>query len=188
MRLACLDTKRLEELAHCCQALNRELCACEFYGHGADLARQAREAAEEMAVFCRVMEATRANLNVMKRLRELRTPGVLNTAGSRRGTGRARRAAMGTISSAFDLISGALNADQSALSIVANNVANANTPGYTEEGPQLAGKRSDSDQWRSIRRRSHRDRRLLDAGQCSFCSAGSAAAVGLGIQRPPDCA
>ena len=42
---------------------------------------------------------------------------------------------MGTISSAFDLISGALNADQSALSIVANNVANANTTGYTEETP-----------------------------------------------------
>ena len=42
---------------------------------------------------------------------------------------------MGTISSAFDMISGALNADQSALSIVANNVANANTPGYTEETP-----------------------------------------------------
>ncbi len=42
---------------------------------------------------------------------------------------------MGTISSAFQLISGALDADQSALSIVANNVANANTPGYTEETP-----------------------------------------------------
>jgi flagellar hook-associated protein 1 FlgK len=42
---------------------------------------------------------------------------------------------MGTISSAFDLISGALNADQSALSIVANNVANASTPGYTEQSP-----------------------------------------------------
>jgi len=42
---------------------------------------------------------------------------------------------MGTISSAFDMISGALNADQSALSIVANNVANANTPGYTAETP-----------------------------------------------------
>ena len=40
---------------------------------------------------------------------------------------------MGTISSAFSLMSGALDADQSALSIVANNVANANTPGYTEE-------------------------------------------------------
>ncbi|HWG19005.1 MAG TPA: flagellar hook-associated protein FlgK [Terracidiphilus sp.] len=42
---------------------------------------------------------------------------------------------MGTISSAFSIISGALDADQSALSIVAGNVANANTPGYTEEKP-----------------------------------------------------
>jgi flagellar hook-associated protein 1 FlgK len=42
---------------------------------------------------------------------------------------------MATISTAFHLISGALDADQSALGIVANNVANANTPGYTEETP-----------------------------------------------------
>jgi flagellar hook-associated protein 1 FlgK len=42
---------------------------------------------------------------------------------------------MGTINSAFSVISGALDADQSALSVVANNVANANTPGYTEERP-----------------------------------------------------
>ncbi len=42
---------------------------------------------------------------------------------------------MGTISSAFTLISGALDADQSALNIVAGNVANANTPGYTREVP-----------------------------------------------------
>jgi flagellar hook-associated protein 1 len=42
---------------------------------------------------------------------------------------------MGTINSAFNLISSALDADQSALSITANNVANANTPGYTEETP-----------------------------------------------------
>jgi flagellar hook-associated protein 1 FlgK len=42
---------------------------------------------------------------------------------------------MGTINSAFAIISGALDADQSGLSIVANNVANANTPGYTEETP-----------------------------------------------------
>ena len=40
---------------------------------------------------------------------------------------------MGTISSAFSLITQALNADQSALSIVAINVANANTTGYTRE-------------------------------------------------------
>jgi flagellar hook-associated protein 1 FlgK len=42
---------------------------------------------------------------------------------------------MGTINSAFSLISGALDADQAALSIIANNVANANTPGYTQETP-----------------------------------------------------
>ena len=42
---------------------------------------------------------------------------------------------MGTISSAFNVISGALDADQSALNVVANNVANANTTGYTEEVP-----------------------------------------------------
>lgn len=42
---------------------------------------------------------------------------------------------MGTISSAFNVIAGALNADQAALSVVGNNVANANTPGYTEERP-----------------------------------------------------
>jgi flagellar hook-associated protein 1 FlgK len=42
---------------------------------------------------------------------------------------------MGTISGAFHLIVGALNADQAALSIVANNVANANTVGYTEQVP-----------------------------------------------------
>jgi len=42
---------------------------------------------------------------------------------------------MGTINSAFSLISQALQADQSGLSIVANNVANANTVGYTEETP-----------------------------------------------------
>jgi flagellar hook-associated protein 1 FlgK len=42
---------------------------------------------------------------------------------------------MGTINSAFSSISGALDADQAALSIVANNVANASTPGYAAETP-----------------------------------------------------
>jgi flagellar hook-associated protein 1 FlgK len=44
---------------------------------------------------------------------------------------------MGTINSAFSVISQGLDADQAALSIVANNVANANTPGYTEETPNF---------------------------------------------------
>ena len=42
---------------------------------------------------------------------------------------------MGSINSALSVISGALDADQEALNVVANNVANANTPGYTEEKP-----------------------------------------------------
>ncbi|MDE3186067.1 MAG: flagellar hook-associated protein FlgK [Acidobacteriota bacterium] len=42
---------------------------------------------------------------------------------------------MATINSALDLISQTLEVDQSALSIVANNVANANTTGYTREIP-----------------------------------------------------
>jgi flagellar hook-associated protein 1 len=42
---------------------------------------------------------------------------------------------MATINSAFNLISQALDADQSGLSIIANNVSNANTPGYTQEQP-----------------------------------------------------
>lgn len=42
---------------------------------------------------------------------------------------------MGTISTAFSLMSQALDNDQAALNVVANNVANASTPGYTEQRP-----------------------------------------------------
>jgi flagellar hook-associated protein 1 len=42
---------------------------------------------------------------------------------------------MGTINAAFSITAQALDADQSALNVVANNVANANTPGYTTENP-----------------------------------------------------
>jgi flagellar hook-associated protein 1 len=42
---------------------------------------------------------------------------------------------MGTINAAFSISAQALDADQSALNVVANNVANANTPGYTTETP-----------------------------------------------------
>ncbi|MGD0901509.1 MAG: hypothetical protein ABR924_01080 [Terracidiphilus sp.] len=69
--LARLDADRLEELALSCQALNRDLGSAGA-GERAVLASQAREAAGEMAIFARVLEATRANLNVMNRLRELR--------------------------------------------------------------------------------------------------------------------
>jgi hypothetical protein len=71
--LALLDTARLEELALSCEALNRSL-ALENSDTGMrqDLVRQAHGAQADMAVFARVLEATRTNLNVMKRLREMR--------------------------------------------------------------------------------------------------------------------
>ncbi|MGC9291476.1 MAG: flagellar hook-associated protein FlgK [Acidobacteriaceae bacterium] len=42
---------------------------------------------------------------------------------------------MATIDSALQIMAGALNADQAALNITANNTANASTPGYTVEDP-----------------------------------------------------
>ena len=44
---------------------------------------------------------------------------------------------MGTINSAFNIATGALEADQAALNVVANNVANVNTTGYTREVPNF---------------------------------------------------
>ena len=69
--LARLDADRLEELALSCQTLNRDLTPVKAE-QVSELARQAGTAAGEMAVFARVIEATRANLQVMNRLRELR--------------------------------------------------------------------------------------------------------------------
>jgi len=45
---------------------------------------------------------------------------------------------VGTVNSALNLITGALNADQAALNVVANNVANASNTGYTREVPNWA--------------------------------------------------
>ncbi|HUV68398.1 MAG TPA: hypothetical protein VMW15_01965 [Terracidiphilus sp.] len=69
--LANLDADRLEELALSRQALNRDLTP-QSRDTQEGLARQSREAAQDMAVLARVLEATRANLNVMNRLRDLR--------------------------------------------------------------------------------------------------------------------
>lgn len=69
--LAQLDAARLEELARSCQALNREL-APQSAMERRRLAEEARDAAAEMAIFARVLEATRSNIRVMERLRELR--------------------------------------------------------------------------------------------------------------------
>lgn len=64
--LAHLDAEQLEDLAACCRALNRNLPP------RAELLRQTQSAAAEMATLARVLDATRSNLNVMRRLRELR--------------------------------------------------------------------------------------------------------------------
>jgi aminopeptidase N len=69
--LARLDAERLEELALCCQRLNRNRTQAGSEER-AELVRQAGEAAGDMAIFARVLQATRANMDVMNRLRELR--------------------------------------------------------------------------------------------------------------------
>jgi hypothetical protein len=84
--LARLDTARLEELALSCQALTRARNPADL-DERALMARQAREAEADMAVFARVLEATRANLNVMNRLRELRAGRLEYTERQTRGGG-----------------------------------------------------------------------------------------------------
>ena len=43
---------------------------------------------------------------------------------------------MATLNTAFNIATGALDADQAALNIIANNTSNANTPGYTNQVPE----------------------------------------------------
>src|SRR5215472_17988557 len=75
--LARLDADRLEELALACRALNRDLAR----DVRADFERQAREASREMAVFGRVLEATRSNLDVLNRSPERKRGGLEYPAG-----------------------------------------------------------------------------------------------------------
>lgn len=79
--LARLDAERLEELALCCQVLNRDLnsdlnpdSSPSPPGRGKlkDIRSEARDAAPAMAAFAGVLDATRANLQVMQRLRAVR--------------------------------------------------------------------------------------------------------------------
>jgi hypothetical protein len=69
--LALLDAERLEELARSCEALNRELAEAGPKERAA-MARDAADAAKGMAVFSRVMDVTRSNGRVLRRLIELR--------------------------------------------------------------------------------------------------------------------
>ena len=67
--LAHLDAERLETLVSSCNALSRDLALVEGKDR-AGLTSQAWEAVGDMVVLARVLQATRANLEVMKRLRE----------------------------------------------------------------------------------------------------------------------
>lgn len=71
LALARMDAERLEELALSCQALNRDPAPASA-AEREEFARQARDAAGDMAILGRVLEATRANLDVMSRLWERR--------------------------------------------------------------------------------------------------------------------
>jgi hypothetical protein len=82
--LARLDAARLDELARSCQALTLAPPPVSAEGQKR-LARQAREAESDMAVFGRVLEATRANLKVMNRLREMRLQKLEYTERQARG-------------------------------------------------------------------------------------------------------
>jgi hypothetical protein len=88
LALARLDADRLEELALSCQALNRDLSGWSGQEQ-MEMARERRELTGEMAVFERVLEATRANLDVMSRLRQLHE-------GQREYSGSLRRRSSGT--------------------------------------------------------------------------------------------
>jgi hypothetical protein len=84
--LARLDAPRLDELALSCQALTRQRNP-ENAGERKLLVQQAQEAEADMAVFARVLDATRANLSVMKRLHELRVGRLEYTERQARGAG-----------------------------------------------------------------------------------------------------
>lgn len=73
-----LDAERLEQLAIACCRL--QLPEDPTVEKRTALRRQAREAAPEIAVFARVLAATRENLHVMRRLQALRQ-GRVNSYG-----------------------------------------------------------------------------------------------------------
>ena len=66
--LAKLDAERLEELAESCQALNRDDGSTD---EQVLTLGELHEAKQDMTVLAKVLEATRTNLAVMTRLREL---------------------------------------------------------------------------------------------------------------------
>lgn len=89
LALTLMNQPRLDELAGACRALNRYAepgyLRSLTVEERARLAEEARQAVGEMAVFARVLEATRANLKVMHRLRELRMKPIVYSEWEARG-------------------------------------------------------------------------------------------------------
>lgn len=73
--LARLDADRLEEMALSCESLSRGLIASDF-ARNHSIVHEASDLQREMTVFARVLEATRANRNVLRILRELRSTAI----------------------------------------------------------------------------------------------------------------
>lgn len=67
--LAQLDANRLDELAISCRALIRDVEPSKSVGRGC-LASEVSDAAREMVAFARVLDATRANMRVMRQMME----------------------------------------------------------------------------------------------------------------------
>jgi hypothetical protein len=88
LALARLDADRLEELAASCADLRRRLDGNDG-AKGETVIRQLRDASREVTVFARVLEATRANIAVVKRLRD--PAETLDGYPARQGRGSIRR-------------------------------------------------------------------------------------------------
>jgi hypothetical protein len=86
--LARLDADRLEEMALSCQALNRDLKSLTG-ANSAEIVRQAIGAEGEMATFARVLDATRANFEVLQRVLDLHE-GTMDYGRARSRTLRSR--------------------------------------------------------------------------------------------------
>ncbi len=69
--LAHLDAERLEELALSCDALNREQMHADAESR-VRLAREAQGSRQEMDLLASVLEATQANLRVLRQLSAMR--------------------------------------------------------------------------------------------------------------------
>jgi hypothetical protein len=70
--LAHLEADRLEEMALSCAALVRDMDQTRYDAQG-PFESGSGEAMQKMAIFARVLEATRTNLNVMRGLRTKRS-------------------------------------------------------------------------------------------------------------------